>query len=213
MDESKRAPSFVPPDVQVSICARAATREVAWRELVARVRSGDQDALAALYDESSPLVYGLTLRVLGNKADAEEVTLDVYKQIWRAAKDYDPSRASVQAWIVMLARTRAIDRQRQAATRMRVEQPMEDATRWRATQSGPEEQTAASEAARRLRLALAALAHEQREAIELAFYSGLSHSELSARLGAPLGTVKTRIRQGMLKLRRELGDTKLEAIA
>jgi RNA polymerase sigma-70 factor, ECF subfamily len=213
MDESKPALSLVPSDVHGSLCAQAATREVVWRELIDRVRSGEQSAFAALYDESSPLVYGLTVRILGNKADAEEVTLDVYKQIWRTAKDYDPARASVQAWIVMLARTRAIDRQRQATSRMRVEQPMEDTTRLRTPHPGPEEQTAASEAARRLRVALAALANEQREAIELAFYSGLSHSELSARLGAPLGTVKTRIRQGMLKLRRELGDTELGALA
>src|SRR5881227_3090241 len=146
MDESKPASKPVSHDVQGSLCAPASNRELVWKGLIDRVRSGDQEALASLYDESSPLVYGLALRVLGNKADAEEVSLDVYKQIWRAAKDYDPSRASVQAWIVMLARTRSIDRQRQAATRTRLEQPMDDATNWRASQPGPEEQTASNEA-------------------------------------------------------------------
>jgi RNA polymerase sigma-70 factor (ECF subfamily) len=211
MDESKLAPSIVSSDVQGTLRARAG-RDVGWSELINRLRSGDQSALATLYDESSPLVYGLIFRILGNTADAEEVTLDVYKQIWKTARDYDPARGSVLAWIVMLARTRAIDRQRHASTRTRVEQPMEDSGRWRATSPGPEEQMAASETQRRLRLALGALADEQREAIELAFFSGLTHSELSAHLGAPLGTVKTRIRQGMLKLRRELDETEFGAM-
>ena len=211
MNESKPAPSFVGPDIGKSSRAPANHVEVAWTELIERISSGDQLSLAKLYDESSSLVFGLAVRILGNAADAEEITLDVYKQIWRAAKDYDPARGSVRAWIVTLARTRAIDRQRQAAARMRLEQPLDDSDHLRATHPGPEERTASNQTGRRLRLALNALSDEQREAIELAFFSGLTHSELSARLGAPLGTVKTRIRNGMLKLRCELGGAELEA--
>lgn len=212
MNESSSPPSLVPSGVQASLSARAASRELIWKKLIDRIRAGDQTALAELYDESSPLVFGLTFRILGNAADAEEVTLDVYKQIWRTAPDYDAGRGSVSAWVVTLARTRAIDRQRHAATRIRVEQPMENSVGFRAPHPGPEEQSVISQTERRVRHALGVLSEEQREAIELAFFSGLTHSELSNRLGAPLGTVKTRIRQGMLRLRKEFGGQELGAL-
>ena len=125
-----------------------------------------------------------------------------------AAPDFDAARGSAPAWIVMLARTRAIDKLRHAANRLRMEQPRIDLRQWRSPDPGPDEQSAHNESVARLQHALRLLSAEQREAIELAFFSGLTHSELSVHLGAPLGTVKTRIRQAMLKLRRDLVETK-----
>jgi len=206
MDESKSATAVVKIGTAHSIGGRVAN-QAAWGDLIARVRSRDQLALAALYDQSSSIVYSMALRIVGNSQDAEEVTMDVFKQVWRSAPEFDPARGSVLAWIVTLARTRAIDRQRRTVTRTRIEQPLEDRAPLRTSDPGPEEQSVTGQLRNRLRLALEALSEEQRVAIELAFFSGYTHSELSHRLGAPVGTVKTRIRQGLLKLRRALGDT------
>ena len=206
MGESKAGARSVPSDVQASLCPSTSV-DAAWGEWIERIGAGDQHALASLYDASSSLVYGIALRIVGNPADAEEVALDVYQQIWRKACDYNPDRGAPMTWVVMLARTRAIDRQRRSAARTRVEQPIDHMLELRGDQPGPEEQSADAEARRRLRTALNKLGEEQREALQLAFFSGYTHSELSARLGAPLGTVKTRIRLGMLKLRKELEET------
>ncbi len=210
MGESKRPRDDVPSDVQAALCPSTSV-DVGWSGWIERIGEGDQHALAALYDASSSLVYGLILRIVNNPADAEEVALDVFQQIWRKARDYSPARGSALTWIVMLARTRAIDRVRRMATRTKLEQPidegMESRREMRAQHPGPEQQSAEAECRRRLCSALNKLALEQREALQLAFFSGYTHSELSMRLGAPLGTVKTRIRLGMLRLRKELEET------
>jgi RNA polymerase sigma-70 factor (ECF subfamily) len=162
--------------------------------------------LARLYDASSPAVYALVFRVLRNKADAEEVTIDVYTQVWRTAASFDESRGSVNAWLMMLARSRAIDRLR---SRMKDEKqdPLEAAGR--IAQSGeasPESVSLNNERCNRIQAALLTLSPEQRTAIELAFYSGLTQSEMAVQLQQPLGTVKTRVRLGMQKLRECLGQ-------
>jgi RNA polymerase sigma-70 factor (ECF subfamily) len=182
----------------------AGSREPAWKQYVHRAAAGDQSGLAALYDESSALVYTIALRVLGNTEDAEEVTLDVYTQVWRTAASYDGSRGSVGAWLVMAARSRAIDKLRSRAGRIEREQPLLDFTDPGAGTLSPEQQSELGQRSRRVRAALNSLPPEQREAIHLAFFSGLTHGELAERLGQPLGTVKSRIRLGMIKLREEL---------
>jgi RNA polymerase sigma-70 factor (ECF subfamily) len=159
-----------------------------------------------LYDGTHPLVYGLALRILGDVADAEEVALDVYTQVWRTAGNFDPRRGSVSAWLVTLARSRAIDRLRSAAARRQREESRPELPEAPAAARSPEEASLLGQRRVRVRAALARLLPEQREAIELAFFSGLTHSELAARLGQPLGTVKTRIRLGMMKLRELLGS-------
>jgi RNA polymerase sigma-70 factor (ECF subfamily) len=171
---------------------------------VDRCAAGDQSALAALYDESSSLAYSLAMRLLGDTADAEEVTLDVYTQVWRTAASYDRARGSVVSWLVTLARSRAIDRLRSRANRTQREQPILEFSDFEAVTASPEQQVAFSQRSQRVRAAMASLAPEQSEALQLAFFSGLSHSELAKRLGQPLGTVKSRIRSGMMKLRMEL---------
>jgi len=163
-------------------------------------------ALASLYDESSKLVYAIALRLLGQAADAEEVTLDVYAQVWRTAATYRSERGSVTAWLTTLARSRALDRARSRVSRARFEEPMMEVTEMKAEadEASPEMKTAAAQRRRHVLSALATLSPEQREAVQLAFFSDLTHSELAEKLQQPLGTVKTRIRLGMMKLREQL---------
>ena len=174
--------------------------EHVWIGYVRRIVVADQGALASLYDATNHLVYGLALRILSNPADAEEVTLDIYTHVWRGASNFDERRGSVLAWLMTIARTRSIDRLRLLASRSRREEPWSE--RPGATVSQPLVQPGVG---REVEAALSALAPEQREAIELAYWYGYSHTELAGRLGQPLGTIKTRIRLGMMKLRSQLG--------
>lgn len=184
--------------------AESRTREQEWEALIRPVAQGDQAALGALYDATSHLVYGLALRILGNTATAEEVTIEVYTQVWRQAAAYDPQRGTPSAWLFTLTRSRTIDRLRAEAQERRQEEPFEVVAAIPAAAPNPEEASVAAEQHRFIQAALAVLGPEQREAIELAYFSGLSHSEIAAKLGQPLGTVKTRIRLGMMKLRELL---------
>jgi RNA polymerase sigma-70 factor, ECF subfamily len=204
MGESKAAQLAV-ADSRAGLAAGGA-REAAWKDYVGRCVLEDPAALGNLYDESSSLVYSLALRVVGNEADAEEVTLDVYTQVWRRAAAYDPERGSVTAWLLTIARSRAIDKVRARAGRANLEQPFEESCEARTHAADPEEHTAMRQQRRRILAALDTLNPDQRRALELAYFSGLSHSELAARLAVPVGTVKTRIRLGMMKLRELLVD-------
>ena len=172
--------------------------------LVQQIATGDQSALAKLYDNTNRLVYGLVLRVLGDMSSAEEVLLDVYTQVWRQAANYDASRGAPLAWLTTIARSRAIDRLRSGWQDQRRKESLDVLGAAPADGDNPEEMTVASERQRFVREALNTLSPEQREVIELAYYSGLSHSEIAAKLNQPLGTVKTRTRLGMMKLREAL---------
>jgi RNA polymerase sigma-70 factor, ECF subfamily len=181
-------------------------REAEWSSYVRRCAESDQSALGALYDESSRHVYGVALSVLRDPADAEEVTLDVYSQVWRSAAVYSSQRGSVVAWLLTLARSRAIDRLRSRANRQKREEPIEESQQQTFSTTGatPEEAAAAVQTRQRIQNALRGLPQDQREAVELAYFSGLTHSELAVHLRQPLGTIKTRIRMGMMKLRESL---------
>jgi len=184
------------------------------RELIARAADGDEVALAELYDGTSSLVHGLVLRILGEPEAAEEVTADVYLQVWRQAERYDPARGAALGWLLTIARSRAIDRLRNQTIRRERHEP-EGAMRRAATlavASGLEEAVRATERRHAVQRALMHLSPDERGTIELAYYQGLSHSEIAAKLGAPLGTVKTRIRLGMTRLRQELGDRARELL-
>jgi RNA polymerase sigma-70 factor (ECF subfamily) len=185
--------------------ARAAFREAVWGDYVRRCASRDESALAALYGESSQLAYTVALRILRDEADASEVVVDVYRQVWDAASRFDENRGSAAAWIVMLARSRAMDRRRFRTARMRsgvkVEQLVEEV---RSPLPSPESMAIDSQSSRSVSRALAAIPAEQRQALELAFFGGLSHSEIAGRLEVPLGTVKTRIRLAVGRLRELL---------
>jgi RNA polymerase sigma-70 factor (ECF subfamily) len=145
------------------------------------------------------------MRMLGDPAEAEEVTLEVYMQVWRSAASFDAKRGTVFTWLVMLTRSRAIDRLRSARTRRRAEEPIQETNEFPDPGHSPECATWISERRSKVQAAVNALPPDQRQAIELAFFDGLSHGELAERLGQPVGTVKTRIRLGMIKLRQALG--------
>jgi len=172
--------------------------------LLAAIARGEESALAALYDETSPWVYGFTRRILRDTEAAEEVTLEVYLQAWRRAAEYSPRRGSPGAWLLTIARSRAIDRLRSTAARARREEPFCEGFDPPSAAIGPPAASAEAERQRLVAEAIASLPREQRRAIELAFFEGLSHGEIAERLGEPLGTVKTRIRLGMMKLRETL---------
>ena len=176
----------------------ARSQEIA--ALIKRAAAGDQQAVSELYDATSRLVYGLVLRILGDEGAAEEVLLDVYMQVWRQAGTYDAGRGSPLAWLATIARSRAIDRLRAGRQEWQRARSLETVSQL-STGESLEEAAYVTELRGVVRGALDTLSAEQREALELAYYGGLSHSEIAERLGQPLGTIKTRIRLGMMKLR------------
>ncbi|MEO6393597.1 MAG: sigma-70 family RNA polymerase sigma factor [Pyrinomonadaceae bacterium] len=174
--------------------------------LVVRVASGSEDALGELYDTTSRLIYSLVIRIVTDAATAEEVTLDVYKQVWRQAGRYDETRGGPLAWMTTIARSRALDRLRAGRQDLRREEPLETAFQ-HAASDDVEADAAAAELRVIVKRALNELTPDQRQVLELAYYSGLSQSEIAERLNQPLGTVKTRTRLGMIKLRGLLRAT------
>jgi RNA polymerase sigma-70 factor (ECF subfamily) len=172
-------------------------------DLLARVASGDEPALAALYDRMSNLAYGLALRVLGNADAAEDVVQDAFLRIWHRADRYEPDRGAARAWVLRVVRNVAIDRLRTMDARLRAETRSQTESALVAVPESPDETASRSERSRILRQALADLPAEQRRAIEIAYFEGLSHSEIAERERMPLGTVKTRIRDGVIRLREK----------
>jgi RNA polymerase sigma-70 factor, ECF subfamily len=183
------------------------TRDQDYASLIKKVAGGDQSALTALYDSTNRLIFGLILRIVTDRATAEEVLLDVYTQVWRQALNYDTTRGAPLAWMMTIARSRSIDRLRSGKHDQQGKEPLDSIGEVSSNAVNPEEATVNSERQRIVRSALETLSAEQREVIELAYFSGLSHSEIALRLGQPLGTVKTRTRLGMIKLRDLLRPT------
>ena len=179
-------------------------QETEWETLIRQIARGNQQALGSFYDTTSSVVYGLAIRILGNSATAEEVTLDVYTQVWRQAAGFNAQRGTPSAWLVMLTRSRALDRLRMSRHE---EQHLAtlSATLSPIALTTPEESSLVGERRRLVQAALDELPVEQRQVLELVYFSGLSHSEIAARLDVPPGTVKTRLRLGLAKLRMLLG--------
>jgi RNA polymerase sigma-70 factor, ECF subfamily len=173
---------------------------------LARIARGDQTAFAALYDRHARLVYSLALRILQDGADAEDIVQEVFAQVWAQASRYDASRGAVAAWMLTLTRSRAIDKLR--ANRARPEAATEANAAETVIDSAVAQdlELLSAEQVTRLQRALKDLPDAQRTALELAYYEGLTHVEVAARLGEPLGTVKTRIRQAVMKLREALTE-------
>jgi RNA polymerase sigma-70 factor, ECF subfamily len=172
--------------------------------LVGRVARGDQQAFAGLYDELSSLVYGVARRVIHDPAHAEEVTQEVFVELWQQAGRYDRRRGSVRTWAVTIARRRAVDRVRsEQAHRDRHDH---DARLAANPPSSPDEAAVDSELRSRAAAALDELSPVQREALELAYFGGLTHPEIAERLGVALGTAKTRLRDGVLRLRAAMDE-------
>jgi RNA polymerase sigma-70 factor (ECF subfamily) len=170
-------------------------------ELLQRAAGGDEAAFAELYDRLAPSVFGMARRIIRNAAQAEDVTQEVMVEVWRTASRFDPVQGSAQTWVVTLAHRRAVDRVRsEESQRQRTERLAE-------VSAGPGISDPVADDVvddfdrARVRSALAGLSALQRESVELAFYGGNTHTEISSMLGLPLGTVKTRIRDGLLHLR------------
>ncbi|CBK43363.1 RNA polymerase sigma factor SigK (Sigma-K) [Nitrospira defluvii] len=178
--------------------------EQEWAGLLARIAVGDQSALAELYDASSAKVFGLAMRILGDHAAAEETTLDVYTQVWRRISTYEAERGTPGSWLMTLAKHRAIDRFRSSYLERGRQVPLEHTAELPGHEETPEQYSAGLERQRLVQQALASLSVEQRQAIALAYYWGMSQSEIAEQLKLPLGTVKTRMRLGMIKLREVL---------
>jgi RNA polymerase sigma-70 factor, ECF subfamily len=174
------------------------------RVAVARMARGDASALADLYDRHARAIYSLALRMLADAAEAEDVVQEVFTQAWRQAGLYDPARAPVIGWLLVIARARALDRLRARRSRIAPAGTGPDPADIVDPTPGQELLAIGREQGSRVRAALAALTAPQRQAIELAYYNGLSQSDIAARLQQPLGTVKTRMRSGLLKLREIL---------
>jgi RNA polymerase sigma-70 factor, ECF subfamily len=175
-------------------------------DLLLRIAEGDQSAFARLYDMLSPRVFGLVLRVLVDRAQSEEVLQEVFLEIWQSAARFAPNRGQGRSWVLTIAHRRAVDRVRssQAASDRDVRAGFRDLD---VAHDSVAEQVELKIEGRRVAKALDALPEAQREAITLAYFGGYSQSEIAALLGAPLGTIKTRMRDGLSRLRNEMGVT------
>ena len=175
-------------------------------ELLQRVAAGDQAAFARVYDLLAPRVFGLILRVLVDRAQSEEVLQEVFLEVWRSASRFAPNRGQGRTWVLTIAHRRAVDRVRaaQASSDRDVRAGLRDLD---VAHDGVAEQVELRMEAARVAAALRSLPEAQREALTLAYYGGYSQSEIAALVGAPLGTIKTRMRDGLTRLRAEMGVT------
>ena len=172
-------------------------------ELLSRLYSGEVSSFEALYDRYSGFVYALAIRVVGRTEEAEEVVQDVFWQLWKTKIQYDPKQGSFSTWLFVITRNRSLDRlRRNRREPLAVPLPIEAGGP--VADGNPEESASSSERRRHVLSAMRDLPTEQRQALELSFFQGLSHREIAERLGEPLGTVKSRIRMAMDKLRLNL---------
>lgn len=173
------------------------------RYLVTRLQSGHTEALGSLYDRYSSLVYTLALRLLGTPEEAEDLTQEIFLSLWQR-QQYDPNRGRLSSFLVTLTRSRSLDRLRRRGTGHRALQRLQGLERSSSRGETPLEQVSFQERSQRIRDALTYLSEAERQVLEIAYFEGLSQSQIATRLGIPLGTVKTRSRQGLLKLRQFL---------
>jgi RNA polymerase sigma-70 factor, ECF subfamily len=181
--------------------SKAPVPEEDWAMLVRSIATGDQLALHALYERAHRIVFTLIMRITANRETAEELTVDVFHDIWRRASGYDAVNGTVLGWIMNQARSRAIDRLRFESRQKRShggDEPLAEIA------ADPRDVLEQREQGALLRTALATLTPDERQAIEMTFFAGLTHVEAAARLDQPLGTIKTRIRSGLHKLRQRL---------
>src|SRR2546426_2256943 len=184
--------------------ARPGSRTPQERDLACllRIQVRDPRGLATLYDAYSPLLFSVVHRVLRGAAEAEDVLQEAWIQIWKQAGTYDPARGTVAAWLLTVARSRALDRYRSLASRKRAESGVDPGPS--SSSPDPLASSAHQELHERITRALGTLSLEQREVLALAYFGGLSQSQIAERLRAPLGTVKSWTRQGLMRLREQL---------
>ena len=188
----------------LAVLASPRDERLADQAALARLARGDQQALAELYDRHARPIYSLALRILRERADAEDIVQEVFAQAWNQAARFDTSRGAVAAWLLMMARSRSIDRLRSRRSRPETASDAAVVERMPDEAARQDLQLLSSEQVELVKSALNGLPPPQREALELAYYEGLTHTEIADRLAEPLGTVKTRIRQAVIKLRESL---------
>jgi RNA polymerase sigma-70 factor (ECF subfamily) len=205
---------FVPDDergpgtlggVLYAKASKGLVSEAEWVALVRSIAAGDQGALHALYDRAHRAVFTLIMRITANRETAEEVTLDVFHDVWRRASGYHEADGTVLGWIMNQAHSRAIDRLRFDGRKKRVA-PETGYPVPTAVAMDPGDRLACEQRSQAVRRALAVLTADERNAIQAAFFSELTYAEVAARFDQPLGTIKTRIRSGLHKLRQALTD-------
>lgn len=172
--------------------------------LIERMMAGDENALSTLYDRYSAMLYGMLMRILQDAQAAEEVLQDIFLQLWRNPGQFDATRGSLTAWLMVIARNRAISRLRGRPVREVLEETEGFYANTLASSANVENDAARSQLMERLKTAMARLPQEQRQALELAYFEGMTQSEIATRTGSPLGTVKTRVRTGMQSLKQLL---------
>ena len=185
--------------------SRARIPEQEWVDIVRAIASRDEAALRALYERSHRIVFTLTMRIAQNRQTAEELTVDVFHDVWRRAPQYDAANGPVLGWILNQARSRAIDRVRHEQRNKRVN-PFPHEPLGGPDAGGHDEALGRDVLARKLRKAVALLTEDERQAIEAAFFAGMTHTEVAAHLQQPLGTIKTRIRSALGKLREHVDN-------
>ncbi|WP_428267204.1 sigma-70 family RNA polymerase sigma factor [Haliangium sp.] len=196
-----------PPPAPPEAAATLRDRDV---DLVQAMAAGDSEvALTRFYERFAGMVMAILLRMLGSRAEAEELLQEVFLELWRRTEQYDPRRASVATWVATIARSRALDalraRQRRGGGR---HMPVEDVSMQAPAETRPDNQTASSLRSAAVHRALAQLSEPQREVLELSYFEGLSHREIAARLDQPVGTVKSRVLAAMKILRVALAPTR-----
>ncbi len=173
--------------------------------LVKRLSEGDRDAMSSLYDRYASILYAVAFRIIGDRESAEDLVHDVFLEAWKKASEYDPARASVRTWLILRARSRALDRVTAAPRKRTVSMEDESIPEPAALMTGLE----GSGDVERLHEALATLSDEQRQVLELTFFRGLSSGDIAKEVGIPVGTVKSRLRAGLSGLRVALGPKEL----
>lgn len=186
---------------------QAEPSQISDNDLLKAIARGDEGALAACYDRYRVILFSLIFRILHDRPEAEDCLQEVFMQVWRRAGDFDETRGRAFTWLVTIARSRALDRLRASASRLRIAAEAESLPREEADDAAADALRAATGEV--VRQALSELPEEQRRALFMAYFEGLTQTEIAARLGAPLGTVKTRMRTGLNKLRELLRDARV----
>jgi RNA polymerase sigma-70 factor, ECF subfamily len=169
--------------------------------LLHQIANRDQTAVTQLYDRYARIIYSIAYKILGSQEESEEVVIDVFNQVWRSAASYNPCKARVDTWLFMITRSRALDRLRSLSRNTKVNLACTNALILTAQTSTPENNLLISERCDRMRIALDQLPLEQRKVLDLAYFKGLTHAQIAATTGTSLGTIKTRIRLGLAKLK------------
>jgi len=179
-------------------------------EIVERIARREPEAFTVFYDSHAPMVFGFLCRLLTERTEAEDALQETFWQVWRQAGSYDSSRGSPQAWLIQIARSRGLDRLRQVRLRAKRDAgPIDDLYKQLSAQDRTDAKTMEQDRQQAVRRALNGLPSEQREVVTLAYFNGCTHQEIAARLRTPLGTIKTRIRLGMMKLQKVFQDSEL----